>query len=238
MAESRRNRLIADLPDDEQEALDSLLEDVMLVSHEVIAESGSPLNWVHFPESSMISLVTVVNGDGGIEALTVGVEGTTALPLITGSRTTFARVVVQIPGLSTRAKSADFDAALPRLPELKRRLSLYSQLAFDTTAQCAACNRMHVTEERTARWLLMSEDRAHRDEFELTQHFLSQMLGVRRPAVTVAVGMLERQGLIAHRRGRIRIVDREGLERAACECYSLIRRREKELLGPTAVLEP
>jgi Mn-dependent DtxR family transcriptional regulator len=90
---------------------------------------------------------------------------------------------------------------------------------------------MHVTEERCARWLLMSQDRAGRDEFQLTQHFLSQMLGVRRPAVTVAVGILERQGLVGHRRGHLKILNREGLERAACECYSLIRKREKELLG-------
>ena len=231
MAESRKNRLIADLPDDEQALIDSILEEASVCSREIIAESGTELDWVHFPDSSMISLVTVVNGNGGIEALTVGVEGTTALPLFTGSRTTFARVVGQIPGNSRRAKSSDFVAALCNMPELRRRLFLYSQLAFDVTSQCAACNRMHVTEERCARWLLMSQDRAGRDEFQLTQHFLSQMLGVRRPAVTVAVGILEKQGLIGHRRGHLKILDREGLERAACECYSLIRQREKELLG-------
>jgi hypothetical protein len=231
MAESRKNRLIADLPDDEQALIDSILEEASVCSREIIAESGTELNWVHFPDSSMISLVTVVNGNGGIEALTVGVEGTTALPLFTGSRTTFARVVGQIPGNSRRAKASEFVAALCKMPELRRRLFLYSQLAFDVTSQCAACNRMHVTEERCARWLLMSQDRAGRDEFQLTQHFLSQMLGVRRPAVTVAVGVLEKQGLIGHRRGHLKILDRDGLERAACECYSLIRQREKELLG-------
>ena len=231
MAESRENRLIADLPEHEQAILDSILEETSVCSREVIAESGSELDWVHFPDSSMISLVTVVNGNGGIEALTVGVEGTTALPLFTGSRTTFARVVGQIPGASRRARASEFKAALCNLPELRRRLFLYSQLAFDVTSQCAACNRMHVTEERCARWLLMSQDRAGRDEFQLTQHFLSQMLGVRRPAVTVAVGILEKQGLIGHRRGHLKILDRDGLERAACECYSLIRQREKELLG-------
>src|SRR6476620_276612 len=96
MAESRKNRLIADLPEDEQAIIDSILEDASVCSREIIAESGTELDWVHFPDSSMISLVTVVNGNGGIEALTVGVEGTTALPLFTGSRTTFARVVGQI----------------------------------------------------------------------------------------------------------------------------------------------
>ena len=120
---------------------------------------------------------------------------------------------------------------LGNMPELQRRLALYSQLAFDVTSQSAACNRVHVTESRCARWLLMSQDRAGRDEFKLTQHFLSQMLGVRRPAVTVAIGTLERAGLIAHRRGRIQITNRTGLELASSECYSRIRDRQKELLG-------
>jgi CRP-like cAMP-binding protein len=128
-------------------------------------------------------------------------------------------------------RAEDFREVLPNLPELSRRVLLYSQLAFDVTSQSAACNRVHVTEERCARWLLMSQDRAGRGEFKLTQVFLAQMLGVRRPAVTVAIGVLENAGLIQHRRGRIRITNRAGLEDAACECYSRVRARQKELLG-------
>lgn len=223
------NRLLRDLPEHEA-AIAADFETVELESMEEIASPGDVIEWVHFPDTAVISLITIVNGHG-IEALTVGRDGMGSLPLIAGARTSFVRIVCQIPGKARRVSAETFMDVLGTMPELQRRLSLYSQLAFDVTSQSAACNRVHVTEARCARWLLMSQDRAGRDEFKLTQHFLSQMLGVRRPAVTVAVGMLERAGLIAHRRGRIQITDRTGLEEAACECYSRIRERQNELLG-------
>ena len=225
------NRLLHGLPADEAERIESMLEAVELRSMEEITAAGDAIEWVHFPDSSVISLVTLVNGNGGVEALTVGRDGMSAFPLIAGARTSFARVVVQIPGRARRGSAQEFLSAIDEMPELRRRLQLYTQLAFDVTSQSSACNRIHVTEERCARWLLMAQDRAGRDDFKLTQTFLAQMLGVRRPAVTVAVGILERSGLIAHRRGRIQITDRPGLEDAACECYSAIRRRQAELLG-------
>ena len=223
------NRLLRDLPDHEA-AIAADFETVELKSMEEIAAPGDVIEWVHFPDTAVISLITIVNSHG-IEALTVGRDGMGSLPLIAGARTSFVRIVCQIPGKARRVSAETFMDVLGNMPELQRRLSLYSQLAFDVTSQSAACNRVHVTEARCARWLLMSQDRAGRDEFKLTQHFLSQMLGVRRPAVTVAVGTLERSGLIAHRRGRIQITDRKGLEQAACECYSRIRERQNELLG-------
>jgi CRP-like cAMP-binding protein len=229
-ASTEGNRLLRDLPDDESARLQLLLKSVELSSMQEITSPGEPFEWVYFPDSCVISLVTSVNG-GGVEALTVGRDGMSAFPMIGGARTAFARSVCQIPGRARRAQAREFLATLDEMPELKRRLLLYAVLAFDVTAQSAACNRMHVTEERCARWLLMSQDRAGRNDFKLTQTFLAQMLGVRRPAVTVAVGILERAGLIAHRRGRIQVVDRSGLEGAACECYASIRDRQEELLG-------
>ncbi len=224
------NRLLRDLPADESERLESILESVELSSMQEITPAGHEIEWVHFPDTCVISLVTKVNG-GGVEALTVGRDGVSAFPLVAGARTSFARVVCQIPGRSRRTRASTILSSLDQMPELKRRMLLYTQLAFDVTAQSAACNRIHVTEERCARWLLMSQDRAGRDDFKLTQTFLAQMLGVRRPAVTVAIGILERAGLIAHRRGRIQITDRSSLEDAACECYAAIRARQAELLG-------
>jgi CRP-like cAMP-binding protein len=224
------NRLLRDLPDHEAAIVESKFETVELNSMEDIAMPGDLIEWVHFPDTAVISLITLVNGNG-IEALTVGRDGMGSLPLIAGARTSFVRIVCQIPGRTRRVGAEAFLDFLGTMPELQRRLSLYGQLAFDVTSQSAACNRVHVTEARCARWLLMSQDRAGRSEFKLTQYFLSQMLGVRRPAVTVAVGLLERAGLIAHRRGRIKITDRAGLEGAACECYARIRERQKELLG-------
>jgi hypothetical protein len=227
---SRDNRLLADLPLDEQAIIEPLLEDVVVESREMFAEAGTSLDWVHFPSTAVISLVTVVS-DGGLEAMTVGRDGMTGISLLSGSKTTFQRVIGQIPGDAKRIASHEFSRVLPHMPELQRRVLLYSQLAFDASSQSAACNRLHITEERCARWLLMSQDRVGGDELDLTQTFLAQMLGVRRPAVTVAVGILEKAGLIAHRRARIRIIDRAGLEEAACECYHLIRDRTEVLLG-------
>jgi CRP-like cAMP-binding protein len=110
-------------------------------------------------------------------------------------------------------------------------LHRYSEFVYETVAQSAACNRLHVIEQRCARWLLMSHDRVGRDSFDLTQEFLAEMLGVRRPGVTVAMGILEKSGLIAHARGNITIVDRAGLERVSCECYRTIRTRQGKLIA-------
>ena len=233
--DGERNRLLTGLPADESALLDDMLEPYEVRSRELMTEARDEITHVHFPQTSVISLVTVLN-DGGVEALTVGSDGMSGVPIINGIGTTFCRIVGQIPGMSKRTPAHSFAAALPRLPELKRRTHLYSQLANEITSQSAACNRVHVTEERCARWLLMSQDRVGRDEFELTQGFLSQMLGVRRPAVTVAIGILERAGLISHRRGTIGILNREGLERASCECYDLVKEREKQLFSASTPL--
>ena len=225
-----RNRLLVDLPDAEAGILESMLETVSMESKSLIAEAGSVINEVHFPIGAVMSIITVLK-DAGVEAITVGRDGAAGIAVVNGVPTTFSRVVCQIPGESLRAPVYDFVRALPELPELRRRLALYVQLSMEIASQSAACNRVHVTEERCARWLLMSNDRCGRDEFELTQGFLSQMLGVRRPGVTVAMGILERAGLIGHQRGIIRIRDRAGLEDASCECYAFLKRREAELFG-------
>ena len=224
------NAILDSLPDNERAVLDPLLQKVALKSRDLIAEAGGEVDWVHFPLTCVISKVTVVDS-GGIEAITIGREGVTGSHFLSGTTTTFSRVICQIPGDSLRLPASDYVRLLRELPTLENRAKRYLQLAFDVTSQSAACNRLHVTEERCSRWLLMSQDRAARDEFELTQTFLAQMLGVRRPAVTVAIGILEKAGLIAHRRARIRITDRTGLESAACECYGLIQARTRELLG-------
>ena len=127
--------------------------------------------------------------------------------------------------------SAAFRRLVDECDGLNRLLHRYSQFVFESVAQSAACNRMHVIEQRCARWLLMSEDRVGRSQFDLTQEFLAEMLGVRRPGVTVAMGALEKAGLIAHGRGRIAVTDRPGLEQVACECYGVIKARQQELLS-------
>lgn len=228
-----KNHLLIDLPREETSALDDILRPVQLRSKALLTEAGGFIEEVHFPQACVISLVTVLKDGAGVEALTVGKDGMSGLPVLHGITTSYNRVIVQVPGLSRRASMKAFLDTLPELPVLYRRLLRYSHFMVEVASQSAACNRMHVTEERCARWLLLSQDRVGRNEFELTQGFLSQMLGVRRPGVTVAIGILERAGLIAHERGRITILDRDGLERAACECYGYTRQRERELF-PTS----
>src|SRR5438552_3948187 len=118
-----------------------------------------------------------------------------------------------------------------RISLIIRRRPIGPPPRFETVSQSAACNRLHVIEQRCARWLLMSQDRVGRDQFDLTQEFLAEMLGVRRPGVTVAMGILQKAGLITHGRGNITVIDRPGLERAACECYQTIRSRQAELIN-------
>jgi CRP-like cAMP-binding protein len=135
----------------------------------------------------------------------------------------------QITGYSRRIGVEDFRQLVEECDDLRGLMHRYSQFVFETVSQSAGCNRLHVIEQRCARWLLMSQDRVGRDQFDLTQEFLAVMLGVRRPGVTVAMGVLEKAGLIAHGRGNITVVNRAGLEKAACECYATIRERQAGL---------
>jgi hypothetical protein len=173
--------------------------------------------------------------DGGsIEAMTVGREGFTGLPIFNGVASTNWRMIGQVPGGAIRVRAADLLEFMEGSAELRLIFARYSQFFLEALSQSAACNRAHIVQERCARWLLMAHDRAGRDEFELTQKFISQMLGVRRPAVTVALGALVRAGFIGHRRARITVVDRPGLEAAACECYGAIRGSELHLVRQMA----
>jgi CRP-like cAMP-binding protein len=201
---------------------------VNLSSKQPIWESDGPITHVYFPETAVISLVTLLDA-GAIEAITIGNDGFVGLPVYHGPGSTMTRANCQMPGAAWRLESREFIDLMRDMPELCRALDHYSQFVIETISQSAACNRIHVIEERCARWLLMSHDRVANDEIPLTQEFLAQMLGVRRPGVTVAIGILERAGLIAHARARIHVVNRQGLEAASCECYQAVKRREKIL---------
>jgi CRP-like cAMP-binding protein len=225
-----RNQILRSLGREDASLLRSSGRMVELAPKVVITEANNPIHHIYFPETAVISLVTVVS-EGAIEAMTVGNDGFYGVPVFHGLSSTFTRAICQIPGSALRIEVDTFRALLAESPSLSRTLARYSQLLIETLSQSAACNRLHVIEQRCARWLLMSHDRVGHDDFALTQVFLAQMLGVRRPGVTVAIGILERAGLISHTRGHIRIEDREGLEKAACECYHTIRTRQRALLG-------
>lgn len=202
--------------------LAELLEPHPLRMRETLQEAGDPTEYVYFPTSGIISMLTVLENGMMIEFATVGREGTTGIPLILGLQESNLALVSQLPGESMRARAVDFLAAMSRLPAVAEVMRIYAGVMFAFLAQSAACNRAHHVDERCARWLLMTHDQAGGDEFKITQEFLAQMLGVSRPSVAVSAAALQQAGFISYHRGQMTIVDRKGLEAVACECYAVI----------------
>ena len=205
-------------------------EMVTVESKEIVFNRGEPIRFAYFPEDCVVSLVTVLEDGNQVEAMTVGNDGYAAIASFHGVASSMLEGCGQITGYSRRMTVEDFRQLSSSCPGLNRLLNRYSQFVFETVSQSAACNRLHVIEQRCARWLLMSQDRVGRDSFDLTQEFLAAMLGVRRPGVTVAMGDLQKAGLISHSRGNVTIVNRAGLEKASCECHRTIRNRQAKLI--------
>jgi CRP-like cAMP-binding protein len=224
------NTLLAKLPSADVDAFLARAKRVTCTLRESIFERGQKFDRVLFPISGMASLVTVLNDGTSLEAMAVGREGFVGLPLFHGISVARSRGICQIEGEFYQMSPDDFLSLLASSSELRRILHRYAQLATEIIAQTAACNSMHLIEQRCARWLLLSADAVARADFGLTHEFLSQMLAVRRPGVTVAIGGLERQGLIEHRYGKVALRDVEGLKKVACECYHTIAEKSRELL--------
>jgi CRP-like cAMP-binding protein len=225
-----RNKILCLLPPSEVETVLSRCEMVTIHSKEVVWQREAPVKYVYFPEDCVISLVTEMDDGDAVEAMTVGSDGFAGMVVFHGAPSSRLKAIGQITGAARRIAAEDFLELTQDCEAFDNLLHRYSQFVFETVAQSAACNRLHVIEQRCARWLLMSQDRVGRNRFDLTQEFLAEMLGVRRPGVTVAMGILEKQGLIGHSRGSIAVVDREGLEKASCECYRTIRERQAKLI--------
>jgi CRP-like cAMP-binding protein len=226
-----QNRLLVALPADQLEPLRRHLEPVALGLKEVVYAPNEPIRDVYFPLTGAFSLLTVMADGTEVEVATVGNEGMVGLPVFLGADSMPGRCFSQIPGEALRMPADRFRDAVRRNGAFAAVLHRYVQALFNQVAQTAACNRVHPIEERCARWLLMTHDRAGADRFPLTHEFLSQMLGVRRATVTVVAGMLQRAGLINYRRGVVTVADRPGLEAASCECYRFIRDEFDRLLG-------
>ena len=213
------NHLIELLPRREKSRLLALCEPVELVLSEVLCEQGRPTSHVYLPTEGFISLLTLVDGKPGLEVGMVGSEGMVGVQLGLGVLTTPLRALVQGPGAAWRVAARPFRAELARSLPLQRVLNRYLYVLMTQLATSASCLRFHLIGPRLARWLLMTQDRAHADHFRMTHEFLAYMLGVRRVGVTMAAVALEREGFIEYSRGDLRVVDRAGLERAACSCY-------------------
>src|SRR5688500_7004043 len=217
------NSLLAALPRESYRRLLPGLEPAALDFGPVLYEPGEPIGEVYFPERSLVSLLTLVEGHLALEVGLVGHEGMVGLPLALGVECSPVRALVQGAGPALRMSAARFRKALAASPPLQRELHRYAHALMTQISQTAACNRFHVVGARLARWLLMTRDRVRADEFRMTHEFLSHMLGVRRVGVTEAASVLQRAKLIEYSRGNIRILDHRGLEKAACACYEGIK---------------
>jgi CRP-like cAMP-binding protein len=223
------NRLLAALGAEERERLLRSAKSESLEAHQVLYAPGREITHVYFPVAGVVSLVVKMTDADAVEATTIGNEGVVGIPVILGVSSTTMEGLCQIPGRALKIPAGVVLEEIRRTAGLNRLLLRYAEAMMVQLAQHAACNRSHSMEQRCARWLLMAHDRVEGDEFPLTQQFLAQMLGVRRATVTVIAGALQKAGLIDYRRGRIRIVDRRGLEGAACECYDVVRRVMKRV---------
>ena len=226
-----RNHILASLPPGDYRRIASKLESVAFRKGLAIHEADGPISHVYFPRSGVASIVTRMSEGGTIEVATIGNEGVVGLSAYLGNGRSSMEVFVQIPGEAARMSNDAFLQEIRAGTALRGILLRYTQALMTQMGQSAACNRVHAVAERCARWLLMSHDRVQGDEFSLTQEFLAEMLGVRRASVTQVAGTLKRRGLIDYRRGVIRVVSRKGLEKAACECYWLIRSEHEQLVG-------
>ena len=213
------NRLLARLPRKDREHFLKGCVPVELSFKSKIAEPGGAIGHIHFPTTGFVSLLTALPDGRRLEVALVGDEGMVGIPLLLGLETSQVHSQVQGVGSALRMSAAKFRRELATSAALRETLNHYLYVRMGQLSRTAACNRFHLVEERLARWLLMTSDRAHSATFRITHEFLAVMLGVRRVGVTKAASALQRRKLIRYTRGNIAIRDRPGLERAACGCY-------------------
>ncbi len=227
-----RNLLLDALAPDAMARLRPRLERVELPLRTRVLIADEPVEFVHFLQSGTVSMISTLEDGTTVEVGLVGAEGFVGLSVLLGAPTAPLEGLVQVAGTALRLPAAGFRAALDEVPGLRDLLLRYLDSFHVQVSQSATCNIRHRIEQRLARWLLMTHDRVGGDSFTMTQEFMSHMLGVHRPGVTLAVGALQRAGLVRHDRGTMHVLDRAGLEAAACECYANARRRMDWITAP------
>lgn len=216
------NRLLAALPHAEYRSVLPGLEPLTLKFGEVLHAPGVAIQHVYFPVDCVIALLASAGKDQALEVGMVGFDGMIGISLALGAKLSSVCAVVQVTGTAMRMNATCFHKAIRQCPALRRGLYRHADAKLALARQTVACNCFHAVEARLARWLLMTSDRVRSEEFFLTQALLADMLGVRRTTINVSAGPLQRRKLISYRRGRIRILDRKGLEAASCRCYARI----------------
>jgi CRP-like cAMP-binding protein len=217
------NQLLAALPEEDYKNLLPKLETISLPQGKSLHEPCGSLNYVYFLNNTLVSLLSFSEEGTVLDVATVGNEGVIGIPIFLETNVVLYQATVQIPGEAVRIRADLLKQEFNRGGSLQKVLLRYTHALVNQIFQSAVCNRFHTVEERLCRWLLIAHDTAKSDTLQLTQEFLSQMLGTRRAGVTVAIGILQNAGLIRHNRGQITIIDKANLESASCECYGLIR---------------
>jgi CRP-like cAMP-binding protein len=217
-----RNKALLAVPDEEFHVIRPNLEYVNLPHHRVLHQPHRVMTYAHFPNEGLISLVVEMKDGKTVEAGLLGNDGASGLPAVLGLTRSPLREVVQITGSGFRVKVSTLKKLLPSTPRFQVILTRFASGLAMQVAQTAACNRLHKIEQRLARWLLIAEDRLETPVVAITHDFLATMLGTDRPSVTLAANILQKEGLIGHARGSIKILNRKGLEEFACECYSVV----------------
>jgi CRP-like cAMP-binding protein len=226
----RDNSLLASLPEADYKALLPHLERTSMPLGMAVYESGSAQGFVYFPTDSIVSLLYVLESGASTEIAVTGNEGLVGISLFMGGETTPSRAVVQSAGEGYRVRGAVLRKLFETSGEVQHLLLLYTQALITQMTQTAVCNRHHAVDQQLCRWLLLMLDRLAGNEVRMTQELIANMLGVRREGVTEAAGKLQADGLIEYSRGRIRVIDRPGLEARVCECYAVVKREYQRLL--------
>jgi CRP-like cAMP-binding protein len=216
------NRILARLPAKESKRLLPHLQFVSLRLKEVLYRPGEPTQYAYFPQNAVLSMIAPMDDGRNVEVTLVGQEGVLGVRAILGVETHWYDSIVQIPGGCLRIDAKVLQTEFRRGGVLQARLLHYVSYLLVQLSQTAACNRIHRLKQRLARWLLMSHDRVKQDEFPITHEFLSDMLGTPRSEVSIAAAALRKSGVIRYARGKMTIVDRQGLQSAARECYQIL----------------
>jgi CRP-like cAMP-binding protein len=232
VAASRRNHLLAGLDETTLASLVARAEHVRLDERAAIYEAGDPIAHVDFPLHGLVSIVASSHDGSTVEVGPVGCDGMVGLPVFLGGETDPLEAFVQVdPVEAIRVPTQAFKELVEAHLDLDRVMRRYVQWTYYGMAQWVLCARLHPIEERMGRWLLMCHDRLGQDHFRLTHEYLAQMLGVRRPSVTIAAGVLRKSGLIEYQRGVVTILDRPRLDEAACECNRVTAAEYRRLIG-------
>jgi len=230
--DAQSNRLLGAMESAGRERIEAHLEPIKLELGAVLCEAGGLLRHAYFPQGSVLSLLTVLEDGSAIETANIGREGAFGLFAAMYSRVSFNRCLVQLEGAMVRCPIELLQSEFRHSEHVRNLFVSYSETLLSQVQQTVACNAKHTTEQRMCRWLLMMHDRANGEPLPYTHEFLSHMLGANRKSVTLAALSMQAAGLISYRRGRIQVLDRNGLEKAACECYAIVKARFDAFLKP------